>query len=98
MKDELFADLLASAEEMVKIEKGEQTPDPAHVHTFSPIDVKAIREATGLKQRDFAVAVGVSHDLVKSWETKRRQPTGAPRKLLLLLQTNPFIINQLKAI
>ncbi|MEA1149952.1 NadS family protein [Klebsiella pneumoniae] len=98
MKDELFADLLASAEEMVKIEKGEQTPEPQYVHTFSPIDVKAIREATGLKQQDFALAVGVSYDLVKSWETKRREPTGAPRKLLLLLQLNPFIINQLKAI
>ncbi|MGQ7196425.1 helix-turn-helix domain-containing protein, partial [Escherichia sp. HC-TM1] len=59
---------------------------------------KAIREATGLRQQDFAVAVGVSYDLVKSWETKRRQPTGAPRKLLLLLQANPFIINQLKTI
>ena len=98
MKDELFADLLASAEEMVRIEKGEQTPEPQHVHTYSPIDVKAIREATGLKQQDFALAVGVSYDLVKSWETKRRQPTGAPRKLLLLLQLNPFIINQLKTI
>ena len=98
MKDELFADLLASAEEMIKIEKGELTPEPQHVHTFSPIDVKAIRKATGLKQQDFAAAVGVSYDLVKSWETKRRQPPGAPRKLLLLLQINPFIINQLKAI
>lgn len=85
MKDELFADLLASAEEMVRIEKGEEAPEPEHVHTFSEIDVKAIREATGLRQQDFAVAVGVSYDLVKSWETKRRQPTGAPRKLLLLL-------------
>lgn len=90
MKDELFADLLASAEEMVRIEKGEETPEPEHVHTFSEIDVKAIREATGLRQQDFAVAVGVSYDLVKSWETKRRQPTGAPRKLLLLLQANRF--------
>ena len=84
MKDELFADLLASAEEMVRIEKGEETPEPEHVHTYSEIDVKAIREATGLRQQDFAVAVGVSYDLVKSWETKRRQPTGAPRKWLLL--------------
>lgn len=104
MKDELFADLLASAEEMVRIEKGEETPKPehvhvhVHVHTFSEIDVKAIREATGLRQQDFAIAVGVSYDLVKSWEMKRRQPTGAPRKLLLLIQRNPFIINQLKAI
>ena len=98
MKDELFADLLASAEEMVRIEKGELTPQPEHVHTFSEIDVKAIRESTGLKQQDFAIAVGVSYDLVKSWETKRRHPTGATRKLLLLLQANPFIINQLKTI
>ena len=70
MKDELFADLLASAEEMVRIEKGEETPEPENVHTFSEIDVKAIREATGLRQQDFAVAVGVSYDLVKSWETE----------------------------
>ncbi len=72
------------------------SPNP--VPLISEIDVKAIREATGLRQQDFAVAVGVSYDLVKSWETKRRQPTGAPRKLLLLLQANPFIINQLKTI
>lgn len=50
MKHELFADLLASAEEIVKIEKGELTPKPEHVYTFTEIDVKAIREATGLKQ------------------------------------------------
>ncbi|SQC87734.1 transcriptional regulator [Klebsiella pneumoniae] len=62
MKDELFADLLASAEEMVRIEKGEQMPMEQHVHTFSEIDVKAIREATGLKQQDFAAAVGVSYE------------------------------------
>ncbi|WP_118986467.1 NadS family protein [Photorhabdus sp. CRCIA-P01] len=97
MKHELFADLLASAEEMVKIEKGELTPKPEHVHTFTEIDVKAIREATGLKQQEFAVAVGVSYDLVKSWESKRRHPTGAARKLLILLQVNPFIINQIKS-
>lgn len=35
MKDELFADLLASAEEMVRIEKGEETPEPEHVHTLA---------------------------------------------------------------
>ncbi|WP_297196800.1 NadS family protein [uncultured Pluralibacter sp.] len=98
MKDELFADLLASAEEMVKIEKGEIEPKPERVHTFSEIDVKAIRETTGLCQQDFALAVGVSYELVKSWETKRRQPTGAPRKLLLLIQQNPCIINQLSMI
>ena len=75
MKDELFADLLASAEEMVRIEKGEETPEPEHVHTFSEIDVKAIREATGLRQQDFAVAVGVSYD--------RRSKAGKPNAVSL---------------
>ncbi len=37
-KDELFADSLASAEEMVVDEKGEQMPMEQHVHTFSEID------------------------------------------------------------
>lgn len=96
MRDELFADLLASAEEMVKIETGELTPDTKHVHTFNEIDVKTIRESTGLKQQDFAEAVGVSYDLVKSWETHRRHPTGAQRKLLLLLATEPKVIKKLK--
>ncbi|CNK69054.1 transcriptional regulator [Yersinia alsatica] len=97
MKDELFAELLASAEEMVKIENGELTPKPEHIHTFTDIDVKAIRETTGLKQQDFALAIGVSYDLVKSWESRRRQPVGAARKLLILLKTNPFIINHIKS-
>ncbi|MDS7492414.1 hypothetical protein NXH07_23465, partial [Klebsiella pneumoniae] len=35
---------------------------------------------------------------LKSWETKRRHPTGAARKLLLLLQGNPLIINLLKVV
>ncbi len=88
MKDELFADLLASAEEMVtKKVKGQQTRARPY---FSEMDVKAIREATGLRQQDFAVAVGVSYNLVKSWETKRRQPTRTPRKLLLLFASESF--------
>ncbi|SXG18913.1 transcriptional regulator [Klebsiella pneumoniae] len=40
----------------------------------------------------------LSYELVKSWETKRRHPTGAARKLLLLLQGNPLIINLLKVV
>lgn len=98
MKKELFDDLLASAHEMVNIEQGEQSPAAGQVHNWTEIDVRSIREATGLKQQDFAAAVGVSHDLVKSWESKRRIPLGASRKLLLLLAANPFMIEQLKEI
>lgn len=47
MNDELYADLLASAEEMVKIEQGELTLKSEHVHT--DIDVQVIRERFDLK-------------------------------------------------
>ncbi|WP_024549770.1 NadS family protein [Siccibacter turicensis] len=98
MKKELFDDLLASAHEMVDLEQG-NTPLPVErTHNWTEIDVRSIREATGMKQQDFAAAVGVSHDLVKSWESKRRIPLGASRKLLLLLAANPLMINKLKEI
>jgi len=36
MNDELFADLLASAKEMVEIENGECVPEPDRIHFFVP--------------------------------------------------------------
>ncbi|STM17461.1 HTH-type transcriptional regulator yiaG [Escherichia coli] len=49
---------LPAQKKMVRIEKGEETPEPEHVHTFSEIDVKAIREATGLRQQDLLSPLG----------------------------------------
>ncbi len=40
---------------MVKIKKSKLMPKQEHIHTFAEIDVKAIREATGLKQQEFAI-------------------------------------------
>jgi len=78
MKDELFADLIASAEEMVAIENG-----------IKILDVKSIREAAGKTREEFALIIGSSEETVKSWENKRRNPSGASKKLLYLIQTNP---------
>ncbi|MEL4013390.1 NadS family protein [Dryocola clanedunensis] len=96
MDKQLFNELVQSMEEMVAIEKGEM--QPARVHRHPLPDVKALREATGLKQDEFARAVGVSPSLVQSWEQKRRFPSGSALKILLLLDHNPAIINDLLAI
>ena len=96
MDKQLFNELVQSMEEMVAIEKGEM--QPAHVHRHPLPDVKALREATGLKQDEFARAVGVSPSLVQSWEQKRRFPSGSALKILLMLDHNPAIINDLLAI
>ncbi|MBN0987666.1 helix-turn-helix domain-containing protein [Amphritea sp. ZJ14W] len=89
MKDELFADLLSSAEEMVAIEKGEIIPDSGVVHHYETLDVKAIREASGKSRKEFADIIGASYEAVKSWENKRRNPTGPTKKLLTLVRENP---------
>lgn len=89
MKDDLFADLVASAEEMVAIEKGELMPQAAAVHHYETLDVKAIREASGKNRKEFAAIIGASYETVKSWETNRRNPSGVAEKLLTLIKENP---------
>lgn len=89
MKDELFADLMASAEEMVAIENGIKEPEKKFTHSYEILDVKSIRESAGKTREEFALIIGSSEETVKSWENKRRNPSGASKKLLYLIQTNP---------
>lgn len=95
MKDDLFADLLQSAEEMVAIEKGETIPKPEHIHAYEMLDVKAIREASGKDRKEFATIIGASYESVKSWENHRRNPSGTAQKLLTLIKENPKQMIQL---
>ena len=89
MKDELFNDLLASAKEMVSIENGDRKPDADRIHSYDVVDVKAIREAAGKTRDEFALILGTSTETIKSWETKRRNPSGPAQRLLRLIQVNP---------
>ena len=98
MDKNLFADLVSSMEEMVAIEKGEVIPAPENVHRHALPDVKAIRKHAGLKQDEFASAIGSSVDLVRSWEQKRRIPSGMALKLLYLIEQQPSVINTLRSI
>lgn len=95
MKYELFADLLASAEEMVAIENGEKAPAVETIHAYDTVDVRAIREATGRSRDEFALLIGTSSETVKSWETKRRNPTGPTQKLLQLIQHSPAVMTEI---
>ncbi|HEX4502670.1 MAG TPA: NadS family protein [Scandinavium sp.] len=96
MDDNLFDDLLASAQEMVAIEKGEVQPHPDNVHCHVIPDVKMMRANFGMKQNEFAEAIGTSPALIQSWELKRRIPTGVALKMLRLLEQDPQLMNKLK--
>jgi len=84
---DFFNELKASVEEAVEIEQGKKSP--SRVARYEVADVKAIRESLSVTQAEFAKALGTSVDTIKSWELKRRNPTGLAAKVLATIQDNP---------
>ncbi|WP_338883304.1 MULTISPECIES: NadS family protein [Xenorhabdus] len=98
MENNLFNNLLSSVEEMVAIENGEYHPKPEHTHRYAIPNVKSIRKHFGMKQSEFAEMIGASVSLVRSWEQKRRIPSGTALKMLFLIEKNPNIVDTLKSL
>lgn len=96
MDDELFASLEQGAMEAVAYAKGENVPG-VRVHHIDvlEIDAKAVRAATGLSQDKFAAWCGISPGTLRNWEQGRRQPRGAARTLLYMIQKNPSAFQEL---
>ena len=87
MYNHLFAELMGSVTEANEILKGERSPSrERHV---SPMEVRAIRQATGLSQQKFANIIRVDVGTLRNWEQGRRDPTGPARALLHIIKTNP---------
>jgi putative transcriptional regulator len=53
------------------------------------VDVRAIREKCGLTQAEFARRYGISPRSLQEWEQGRRQPEGAVRAYLLVIDRIP---------
>lgn len=98
MEKKLFDALINSIEEMVAIENGQIQPAEENIHRHTLPDVKAIRKHAGMKQAEFAEVVGASVDLIRSWEQKRRIPSGIALKMLCLIEREPALINTLRSI
>lgn len=91
----MFDELQASLEEAVSIKHGHT--EAAARTRYELADVKAIRAALDLSQQEFAQGLGTSVDTVKSWETRRRNPTGLTAKVLAVLQERPELFRELAA-
>ncbi|UTO05833.1 helix-turn-helix domain-containing protein [Moraxella sp. FZLJ2107] len=57
-----------------------------------------IRHKANLSQSQFARAIGISVNTLKSWEQGQRQPSGSARVLLDLLARRPELIGELATI
>ncbi|MFB2829169.1 NadS family protein [Aeromonas jandaei] len=91
----LFDELKVSLEEAIDIAHGRA--EAVRITRYEVADVKAIREALNLSQMEFAQGLGTSVDTVKSWETRRRNPTGITAKVLAALQDRPELFRELAA-
>lgn len=92
---DFFNELKASLEEAVDIHAGAKTP--AKVSRYEIADIRAIREKLNVSQAEMAIALGTSLDTIKSWETKRRNPTGLAAKVLATINDNPDFFKALAA-
>ncbi len=88
-----FNELKASLEEAVEIKDGNK--GPARATRYEVADVKAIRTQLNVSQAEMAKALGTSVDTIKSWESRRRNPTGLAAKVLAVIQANPAFFREL---
>jgi putative transcriptional regulator len=58
------------------------------------VDVKAIRERSGLSQKEFAMRFGFSLGTLRHWEQGDRRPEGSARVLLTVIAHNPRIVEE----
>ena len=56
---------------------------------IDPVNVKSIREKTGLTQQEFAQSFGFSLSTLRNWEQGAREPNGSARVLLKLIENDP---------
>ena len=91
----IFNELKASLEEAVDIKQSKK--QAARVTRYDVANVKAIRLKLDVSQQELADALGTSVDTIKSWESKRRNPTGLAAKVLATIQDNPSFYHDLSA-
>ena len=89
----IFDELQTSLQEAVEIKQGKT--EASRVTRHEVADVKAIRDKLHVSQAEFAKAMGTSVDTIKSWETKRRNPTGLAAKVLATIQDDPAFFSEL---
>lgn len=87
MKEELFAELMESVEQMGEITRGERPPSRENLVTATR--VKEIRKAVNLSQSKFAKLIGVELGTLRNWEQGRREPTGPAKVLIRAIENDP---------
>ncbi|MEM7522560.1 MAG: transcriptional regulator [Pseudomonadota bacterium] len=88
-------DISSAMAEAEAIWSGEADPSTYVVHhPPETVDVKAIRNRTGLTQKAFAERFAFSASAVRDWEQNRRKPEGPARTLLMVIEKRPDVVEE----
>ena len=78
----------------VAYERGE-LKGRVEVYNVPPaVDVRKIRERTGLSQTDFSNRYGFNRRSLQDWEQGRRMPDSAARAYLHVIANNPVAVHK----
>lgn len=87
-----FTEIMAGLDDAINHAKGE--PSKVIVHKPKPLDVKGIRQKTGMSQQKFCATFGISLGTLRHWEQGLRNPRGPARVLLQVMDKNPAAVIQ----
>ena len=82
-----FTEISSALDDAIAHSKGEKNSTLEHEQ--QAIDVKAIREKTGMSQQHFCATFGISIGTLRHWEQGLRTPRGPARVLLKVVERNP---------
>ena len=85
-----FEEISAGLGDAIKHAKGKRSP--VVVHKPETINVKIIREKTGMSQQRFCATFGISLGTLRHWEQGLRSPRGAARILLKVVDNDPSAV------
>ncbi|MEO5756377.1 MAG: helix-turn-helix domain-containing protein [Mesorhizobium sp.] len=84
------ADLIQAMSEALAHAQGKDVPGiGVHSVDVGTVDAKAIRQKLDLTQDEMATVLGTSPSGYKKWEQGKRQPSGAARTLLRIMEREP---------
>lgn len=85
-----FTEISAGLNDAIAHAKGDDSK--ATLHQLKPLDVKAIREKTGMSQEHFSASFGIPLGTLRHWEQGLRTPRGTARVLLKIVDSNPTAV------
>lgn len=87
-------EILQGARDALAYARGDKTKGRAHYIIAADIDVKSVREKTGLTQERFAESYGFSLSTLKKWESGNRHPEGPAKAYLMVINEKPLIVRK----